>query len=227
MNDVTFKPTVKPVDFASAGPGTPGGILLRTQWQPVHLSRNLKNGDAKPIHVMGERFTLYRGESGEAHVVADRCAHRSTQLSTGWVRGDNIQCYYHGWTYNGKGNCVLRPGERPSGPAPVADIAAYPTREHMGLIYAYFGEGPEPAFPPFPHFGDEGVVETTATLFSCNWFQTYENQIDEAHLAFVHSCGAVRTGTWAAKWSFPKPRPTKPTSAWCAKRSPTSSPTAP
>lgn len=177
------------VDFASAGPGTPGGILLRKCWQPVHLARTLRNGQAKPIHIMGERFTLYRGESGDAHVVGYRCAHRGTQLSTGWVRGDSIQCYYHGWTYDAAGACVARPGENPSGPCASVKIPSYPTREHMGLIYAYFGEGPEPEFPPFPHFGDEGVIETTSHSFPCNWFQTYENQIDEVHVAFVHSYG--------------------------------------
>src|ERR1044071_8956534 len=78
------------VDFASAGPGTPGGIFLRQFWQPVHVCSTLKAGTAKPITIMGEKFTLYRGETGTAHVVGYRCAHRSTQLSTGWVRGDNI-----------------------------------------------------------------------------------------------------------------------------------------
>jgi 5,5'-dehydrodivanillate O-demethylase len=174
-------------DFASAGPGTPGGVMLRKYWQPVHLSRDLKNGEVKPIHILGERFTLYRGEGGAAHVVGYRCAHRQTQLSTGWVRGDSIQCYYHGWAYNGAGECVERPGEQPSGPCAAANIDAWPTREHMGVIYAYFGEGAEPEFPPFPHFGDGGVIENSVHHFPCNWFQTYENQIDEVHIAFVHS----------------------------------------
>jgi 5,5'-dehydrodivanillate O-demethylase oxygenase subunit len=177
------------VDFASAGPGTPGGTFLRQFWQPVHVSATLKAGTAKPITIMGEKFTLYRGETGTAHVVGYRCAHRSTQLSTGWVRGDNIQCLYHGWTYDGQGKCVARPGERVSGPVDNIGVPAYPTREHLGLIYAYFGPGDEPAFPPFPDFGPDGVVENYAHDFPCNWFQTYENQIDEVHIAFVHSFG--------------------------------------
>ncbi len=177
----------KSMDYALAGPNTVGGRFLRKFWQPVYMSKELASGTARPILIMGEKFTLYRGESGTAFVVDHRCAHRNTQLSTGWVRGDCIRCFYHGWTFDGNGACVERPGEVPSGPAPGVRIAAYPTREHLGLIYAYFGEGEPPAFPPFPEFEGEGVVENIMEEFPCNWFQTYENQADEAHLSFVHS----------------------------------------
>lgn len=175
------------VDFASAGPGTPGGTWLRQYWQPVYVSADLKPGKAVPIHVMGEKFTLYRGEEGAAHVVAFRCAHRSAQLSTGWVRGDCIKCMYHGWTYDGDGKCVERPGEKNQGAFAKADIASYPTREFLGLIYAWIGEGEPAPFPPFYGFKDEGTIENHVLEFPSNWFQTMENHFDEAHLAFVHS----------------------------------------
>ena len=175
------------VDFASAGPDTAGGKLLRRYWQPVRLSRDLAPGTMIPIHIMGERFTLYRGESGTAHVVGFRCAHRNTQLSPGWVRGDAVQCFYHGWTFDADGKCIARPAEQPPGPCAHVSIPAYPTHEHMGLIYAYFGEGEAPPFPAFPVFDGDMVIENIALEFPCNWFQTYENQVDEVHVAFVHS----------------------------------------
>ncbi len=189
MNDNVVNETLRSVDFASAGPGTPGGIFLRKFWQPVFVSAELAVGKAKPIHIMGEHFTLYRGESGIAHVVGFRCAHRGTQLSTGWVKGDAIRCLYHGWTYDGGGACTERPAEKPSGAAPHISIPAFPTREHLGLIFAYFGEGEPPAFPPYPAFDDGGLVESSCDRFPCNWFQTYENHTDEVHVAFVHSPG--------------------------------------
>ena len=58
---------------------------------------------------MSEDFTLYRGESGSPHCVAFRCAHRGTQLSTGWVEGDELRCFYHGWKYDVDGRCVDLP----------------------------------------------------------------------------------------------------------------------
>lgn len=182
-------PLIPQTDFASSGPGTLGGTFLRQFWQPVHVSADLPVGRAKPILVMGEKFTLYRGQSGAPHVVGFRCPHRSTQLSTGWVKEDNIQCIYHGWAFDGEGRCVARPGETPPGPTENIRIPHYPTREHLGLIFAYFGPGEPPAFPPFPEYDEEGVVETFTAEIPCNWFQTYENHIDEVHIAFVHSFG--------------------------------------
>ncbi|HLY64456.1 MAG TPA: Rieske 2Fe-2S domain-containing protein, partial [Chloroflexota bacterium] len=74
------------------GPGTLAGRYLRLFWQPVYRSVDLAPGQAVPIAILGERFTLYRGEEGAPHLVAFRCAHRGTQLSTGWVEGDCIRC---------------------------------------------------------------------------------------------------------------------------------------
>jgi predicted TIM-barrel fold metal-dependent hydrolase/nitrite reductase/ring-hydroxylating ferredoxin subunit len=175
------------VDFAPAGPGTVGGMYLRKFWQPVALGREIEAGKAMPIHVMGERFTLFRGEPGTPHVVGFRCAHRSAQLSIGWVRGDCIKCMYHGWTFDGDGKCVERPGERDPGPFAEADIPAYPTHEHLGVIWAYLGDGAAPPFPSFLDYAEVGMIENHALDFPSNWFQTMENHFDETHIAFVHS----------------------------------------
>src|SRR5262245_40260054 len=76
------------LDFAHTGPGTLAGRYLRRFWQPVYVAADLPPGHAKPIRIMSEDFTLYRGEDGTPHVLAFRCAHRGTQLSTGRVEGD-------------------------------------------------------------------------------------------------------------------------------------------
>src|SRR6266545_6618459 len=98
-------------DFVHTGPGTLAGRYLRTFWQPVHRAEDLPVGRAVPIEIRGEPLTLYRGDSGQAHLTAFRCAHRGTQLSTGWVEGDSIRCFYHGWTYDASGQCVEQPAE--------------------------------------------------------------------------------------------------------------------
>src|SRR5436190_5980803 len=98
-------------DFARTGPGTLAGQYLRTFWQPVAVANQLPAGRAKPIRIIHEDYTLYRGETGQAHLVAFRCAHRGTQLSTGWVEGDELRCFYHGWKYDGSGQCTEQPAE--------------------------------------------------------------------------------------------------------------------
>src|SRR5437879_4991968 len=98
-------------EFAYTGPGMLAGRYLRMFWQPVYVSKELEPGQAVPLHILDEDFTLYRGATGVAHVLDPRCAHRGTQLSTGWVEDDCIRCFYHGWKYDGSGACVEQPAE--------------------------------------------------------------------------------------------------------------------
>src|SRR5579863_8470659 len=125
-------------DFYHTGPGTLAGRYFRRFWQPIARAEDLPAGRAKPVRFASEDFTLYRGEGGAAHALAFRCAHRGTQLSTGWVEGDNLPCFYHGWTYDPSGQCVEQPAE----PEPFCQrikIQSYPAREYLGLIFAYLG----------------------------------------------------------------------------------------
>jgi 5,5'-dehydrodivanillate O-demethylase len=172
------------------GPGTPMGTLLRRCWQPVALARELVPGKARLIRIMGEDLTLYRGEGGAPHLVASRCAHRSTLLYIGWVEGDCIRCRYHGWKFDGSGQCVEMLAEDPSFP-PKVRILSYPTREYGGLIFAYMGEGAPPAFWGKAELDrDYGVKWAISMTWPCNWFQRIENSLDAAHVSFVHQDSA-------------------------------------
>ena len=70
-------------DLVSTRPGSLAGNFMRRFWHPIHRAEELRSGEAKPIEIMSERFTLYRGETGTPHVVGFRCPHRGTQLSAG------------------------------------------------------------------------------------------------------------------------------------------------
>src|SRR6185436_16111132 len=100
--------------FEQAGPGTPAGRYLRRFWQPVYHAADLKTGRPVPLRIMGEDYTLYRGESGAVHLTQPRCPHRGTRLSTAWVEGDALRCFYHGWKFGADGQCVEQPAEESS-----------------------------------------------------------------------------------------------------------------
>ena len=174
-------------DFISAGPETLAGKFLRRFWQPVYCAHEILPGRAVPIRIMGENFTLYRGDSGTPHLVGDRCAHRGTQLSVGWIEGDSIRCFYHGWKYDGSGQCVEQPAE-PKSFASNMRIPGYPVREYLGLIFAYFGEGEPPPFNRFPKFEDpQYIVDAIRFDRICNYYNNIENSLDNTHIRFVHS----------------------------------------
>jgi 5,5'-dehydrodivanillate O-demethylase oxygenase subunit len=173
-------------DFVHTGPKSIAGRYLRRFWQPVCCSYELQAGQALPIRIMDEDFTLYRGESGAAHLVGPRCAHRGTQLSVGWVEGDCIRCFYHGWKYAGSGECVEQPAEAETFAQKVR-IPSYPVKEYIGLIFAYLGEGEPPPLPRYPRLESAEISLDVAGLKRiCNYFNNIDNSLDNAHVRFVH-----------------------------------------
>jgi 5,5'-dehydrodivanillate O-demethylase len=179
------------VDLATTKPGTPGGIFMRQFWHPVARSVDLLPGRALPVRRMNEDFTLYRGEDGTPHVVAAHCPHRGALMHLGWVENDNIRCVYHGWNYDGTGQCIEAPAEK-AGFEKNVRIAVYPTDEAFGIIYTYFGPGEPPAFPPYPESHGEGIIESWPPVeVPCNYLQSFENSMDEVHVAYTHSPGGT------------------------------------
>ncbi len=179
MTEVTYE------DLLITGPGTLAGRYLRRFWQPVHIAAELEKGKAKPVQVMGERLTLYRGMSGKPYLIGPRCAHRGAQLSAGWIEGEAIRCMYHGWMFAGDGHCVDQPAELEGFRDKIA-LPAYPTEEYLGLIFAWLGEGAPPPLPRYAWFEDEGVLETDTYLRHSNYFHTLDNHSDEVHVIFTH-----------------------------------------
>jgi 5,5'-dehydrodivanillate O-demethylase len=181
-------------DFGHIGPDTLAGRFLRRFWQPVAACDELPIGKPKRIQVLNEHFTAYRGADGVPHVVQDACPHRQTQLFLGWVEDDCIRCFYHGWKFAPDGTCVEQPAENEAFKHKIT-IRAYPTREYLGLVFAYLGEGDAPTFPVMPEID----VAKDSVLYNrhpvpCNYFQRIENDMDELHLHFVHKVSTDQIG---------------------------------
>jgi 5,5'-dehydrodivanillate O-demethylase len=175
------------------GADTLMGKLLRMFWQPIAISDRLERGTARALRVMGEDLTLYRGESGAPYLVGGRCAHRCTVLHTGWVKDDQIRCMYHGWRYDGTGQCTEMPAEK-GARTDLVKIASYPVHEYCGLIFAYMGATPAPEFNlPRKDFleASDCSLMTREQVWDCNWFQQIENSLDAVHVSFVHTWGSV------------------------------------
>jgi 5,5'-dehydrodivanillate O-demethylase len=179
--------------LSQTGRGTPMGTLLRGFWQPVAQSSDVAPGKARAIRRFGEDLTLYRGEAGHAHLVGGFCPHRLTRLHTGWVEGEEVRCVYHGWKFDGTGQCTEMPAER-EGLCKTVSVDGYPVHEYCGLIFAYMGDGEAPVFdlPRKDVFEmPDRLYFTRDQVWPCNWLQQVENSLDATHVSFVHMKGRV------------------------------------
>ena len=170
------------VDAAS-----PGGRLLRAAWQPVCRSMDLPPGGVASLTVLGERWTLLRGASGAPALLGPACPHRGTALSAGHTEGDSLVCMHHGWRFGADGACV----HRPDGGPPIG-VRAAPARDHLGLVFAWLGEGAPPALPRWPAFEVPGTLRVLPPeAWPCPWFLRLENTCDLAHLPVAHARSGV------------------------------------
>jgi 5,5'-dehydrodivanillate O-demethylase len=181
--------------FESTNANSLAGRYLRQFWHPVFVSREVTSARAMPLRIMGEGLVLYRGESGELHLLEERCAHRGALLSIGKVEDNCLRCRYHGWKYDAQGQCVEQPMERKSF-AQKVKLRSYPVREYLGLVWAYLGDGPPPAAPRWPQLegGSSKLHLATSEFRPFNFFADLENVLDDAHLAFVHSRSIYHDG---------------------------------
>lgn len=159
--------------------------MLPATWYLLGQSRTLARKAMRRVVVAGSPWVLFRTANGQARLVADRCAHRHAPLSAGRVRGEAIECRYHGWCYAGDGQLVAVPALGP-GAAPDCRLEAMQVCEAQGFVWAT--RSPTASAPPqFLHFGEAGwtsiVMEST---FSAGVEACLENFLDCPHATFVH-----------------------------------------
>lgn len=125
-------------------------------WFIVAEAKELDEGP-KAVRFFGQDFALYRGESGKVIMLDAYCPHMGTHITASTsahivqageqVEGDSIRCPYHGWRFNGDGDCDDIPYHE--GPIPrSAKIQSYTVQESMGCVMMWWDpDGGEPAYP--------------------------------------------------------------------------------
>jgi len=52
--------------------------------------------------VLGENFAVFRGSNGDVNILNAYCPHLGANMAIGGiVRGNCLQCPFHGWTFDG------------------------------------------------------------------------------------------------------------------------------
>jgi len=73
--------------------------VLLNDWHPIAKSSDVPERTILPARLLGEDLVIWR-MNGEVRVWQDLCVHRGTRLSLGHLKGDHLECAYHGWTYD-------------------------------------------------------------------------------------------------------------------------------
>jgi 5,5'-dehydrodivanillate O-demethylase len=170
------------------GPGTLMGDLMRRYWQPIAGTSDLEKNPVKAVRILGDSLTLYRDRRQQLGLIGQRCAHRGVDMKFGIPEPDGLRCPYHGWLFDGTGQCLETPLEpEDSTFAERTRIPAYPVREMGGLIWAYLGPTPVPDLPRWDLFVRENSLrQIGATMIPCNWLECMENPLDSVHSVYLH-----------------------------------------
>lgn len=162
-------------------------FVLNT-WYPIAWTRDIGRS-LQPRRVTGTNVVLYRTEAGAVAALEDVCPHRLLPLSMGKLRGDAVECGYHGMTFDCGGRCVRVPGQNsiPSS----AKVRSYPTHEHMGLVWIWMGDAAladKSKVFDLPQYHDPAwnVGEGDALEIGCNYLALADNLCDPSHVSFVH-----------------------------------------
>ena len=162
--------------------------LAHNQWYPLFQSRELTQAPRRFTR-FGEDYVAFRTAEGQPVMMADRCPHLGASLSLGRRSGDRLVCPFHGFEFAADGQCRHIPARGPDGPIPGAlRNQTIPLTESWGLIFGWWGPGAmKPMSPPNLEAFDAGWhYSEISDLWPVHLTRAIENQLDVAHLPFVH-----------------------------------------
>jgi len=146
--------------------------------------------DPLPRVLLDTHVVLFRKEDGDVVALEDRCPHRSAPLSMGRLKGDAIQCPYHGLEFGQSGECTKLPSQDHI-PKSLC-VRSFPVRHEGPLIWIYLGDqgclkdAPEPYDMSWAEDESNWSVIGGKLSLNNNYMLLRENVLDATHFAFLH-----------------------------------------
>lgn len=164
-------------------------------WYPLAWSRDVGHR-LITRRIWEEDLVVFRTRDGLVAVLEDACPHRLAPLSLGTLRGDAVECGYHGLTFDCSGKCVSAPGmPRP----PSAKVRSFPAAESMGMVWVWMGDPTKADRTQvfhLPEYDDPqfSVVEGDALPVRTNYLNLADNLCDPTHVVYVHKTTLASAG---------------------------------
>jgi phenylpropionate dioxygenase-like ring-hydroxylating dioxygenase large terminal subunit len=169
--------------------------VIPEAWYFAFPSRELKAGSVRRLDILMQRLAVFRTQSGTVKAVDAFCPHMGTDLSLGKVRGENLQCFFHRWEFNGEGRCRRIPSLPKSEVDQDFGLKAYPVCEKYGMIWIYAGAQPT---VPVLEVPDLEGKEVEFWIGRRNFNRSHHhismvNGLDAQHLQTVHGLSLQMT----------------------------------
>ena len=105
------------------------------EWTAVCIADDLPNRVVMVSECAGTDIAVWRSAVGQLAAWADRCPHRGMRLSHGFVRGETLNCIYHGWTYGADGGCKRIPAHPDLVPPASIKAVRFACVQAQGLVW--------------------------------------------------------------------------------------------
>ncbi|KAJ9697727.1 hypothetical protein PVL29_007040 [Vitis rotundifolia] len=170
------------------------------QWYPVMPVCDLDKRIPHAKKVIGLDVVVWWDRNENAwKVFDDMCPHRLAPLSEGRIdQWGRLQCVYHGWCFNGSGDCKFIPQAPPDGP-PVhtfkkACVSVYPSTVQNDIVW--FWPNTDPQYkdilmknkpPHIPELDDPSYTRSMGNRDIPYGYEVLiENLMDPAHVPYAH-----------------------------------------
>ena len=161
--------------------------LLQDIWYFAGLVSDFR--EPTRVVVCGEPIVVGMRD-GKPWGLRDICPHRAAPLSEGRVKGDTVECPYHGWRFGtADGVCRVIPSlveGQDVDPSRIR-VRTYPVRRTGQIVWVWLGEG-EPDREPhsYPLVDRKPLVSDGLTL-NCHVDHAVVGLMDPAHGPYVHA----------------------------------------
>ncbi len=164
-------------------------MFPRNFWYVAAWDNEVRRQELFRRTICNEPVVFYRKDDGTPVALEDRCCHRHMPLSDGILKGNNVECLYHGLLYDPSGTCINVPSQ--GNIPPDAKVRTYPVVERHRWVWIWMGD-PELADPDEIadfHWMDDPDWRAKGTRLELegNYLLLVDNLLDLTHLQFVHA----------------------------------------
>jgi vanillate O-demethylase monooxygenase subunit len=138
---------------------------------------------------LSESVCLYRKEDGTPVAIGDRCPHRFAPLHLGQLKGDVVECPYHGLQFDCSGKCSHNPHGDGKIPA-AAKVRQYTLAERHSLLWIWMGDPERADAALIPDYSFLTDTRRTSVGGTSRWMRTtscHRQPDGSAHGQFLHA----------------------------------------